>query len=196
VIIDEYFNSATTQTYGLDLIAQKISGIHTGWIAYSLGKSIQTHPYILNGRSAPSWQDQRHEVKMVNMLTLGNWNLSSTAVYGSGKPYPKYIVSYLRDENDVIKQVDAVLDYSNTSRLPAYFRLDISTSYKILIGKSQQLELGLSIHNVTNYENIKTRRINKDRFEEAKFTNKEIPAEYNDVILLGFAPSLFLSYSF
>jgi ferric enterobactin receptor len=196
VIIDDNFNSATTVAYGLDLMIQKISGIHTGWIAYSLGHGTQTHPYILNGRSAPSWQDQRHELKVVNMLTLGNWSLSSTVIYGSGKPFPKYNVRYLRDQNGFITQGVPVLDYSNTSRLPSYFSLNIAVSYKLVIGKKQELELGLSIHNITDHKNVKTRRIDKDRFDEAILTNTELPASYKDITLLGFSPSLFLSFSF
>lgn len=196
VIVDEDFNSATTKTYGLDVMIQKTSGIHTGWISYSLGRGTQTLPFILNGKSSPSWQDQRHELKLVNMLTLSRLTLSSTVLYGSGKPFPKYTVRYQRDQNGLINEAYPELDYSNTSRLPPYFSVNISGSYKIVFPKTRELELGLSIHNLTDHENIKTRRIDLSTFDEAILTNTELPATYKDITLLGFSPSLFLNFSF
>lgn len=196
VIIDEDFNSASTVSYGMDLMVQKISGIHTGWIAYSLGQHTQTHPYIFNGQSAPSWQDQRHELKIINMLNLGRWNVASTLVYGSGRPYAKYIVRYERNQDGDITGVEPVLDYSNSSRLPSYFSLNLSITYKMVFTENHNLELGLSIHNITGHKNIKTRRIDEARLDEAILTNTEVQPVYNDINLLGFTPSLFLSFSF
>jgi hypothetical protein len=193
VIIDEYLNSGNTTMYGLDVMVQKTSGIHKGWIAYSLARATQTHPYILNGERAPSWQDQRHELKVVDMLMLGNWNISSTLIFGSGKPYPKYTVRYLRDENGWINDYQLLLDYTNQSRLPAYFRIDLAASYRIRFKNSREIEMGLSIHNITDHQNIKTRKINKSRLEEARFSNTELPPTYNDVVLLGFSPTLSVS---
>lgn len=195
VIIDEDLNSGNTTMYGLDLMLQKTSGIHKGWIAYSLARATQTHPYILNGDRAPSWQDQRHELKVVDMLMLGKWNLSSTLIFGSGKPYPKYTVRYLRDENGWINDYQVLLDYTNQSRLPAYFRIDLAASYSIRFKNSREIEMGLSIHNVTDHKNIKTRSIDINRLEEAKFSNTELPPTYSDVVLLGFSPTLSVSVS-
>ena len=193
VIIDEYLNSGNTTMYGLDVMVQKTSGIHKGWIAYSLARAAQAHPYILNGDRAPSWQDQRHELKVVDMLMLGNWNISSTLIFGSGKPYPRYTVRYLRDENGWINDYQLLLDYTNQSRLPAYFRIDVAASYSIRFKNSRQIEMGLSIHNITDHKNIKTRKIDRSRLEEAKFSNTELPPTYNDVVLLGFSPTLSVS---
>jgi ferric enterobactin receptor len=193
VIIDEYLNSGNTTMYGLDIMVQKTSGIHKRWIAYSLSRATQTHPYILNGDRAPSWQDQRHELKVVDMMMLGNWNISSALIFGSGKPYPKYTVRYLRDDNGWINDYQLLLDYTNQSRLPAYFRIDIAASYSIRFKNSRQIEMGLSIHNITDHNNIKTRKIDRSRLDEAKFSNTELPPTYSDVVLLGFSPTLSVS---
>lgn len=193
VIIDENLNSGNTTVYGLDIIVQKTSGIHRGWIAYSLLHATQQHPYILQGARAPSWQDQRHELKVVDMLMLGNWNLSSTLIFGSGKPYPKYTVRYHRNEDNIITSYDLLLDYSNQSRLPVYFRIDLAASYSIRLKNSREIEMGLSVHNITDHKNIKTRKIDTNRLEEAKFSTTELPPTYNDVVLLGFSPTLSVS---
>jgi ferric enterobactin receptor len=195
VIIDEDLNSGNTDIYGLDILIQKTSGIHKGWIAYSLAHATQTHPYILQGVSAPSWQDQRHELKVVDMLMLGNWSLSSTLIFGSGKPYPKYTVRYHRNEDGLINDYDLLLDYTNQSRQPAYFRIDFAASYSIQLKNAREIEMGLSIHNITDHKNIKTRRIDTDRLDEAKLTYTEVPATYNDIVLPGFTPTLSVSVS-
>lgn len=195
VIIDEDLNAGTTSMYGVDLMVQKTSGIHKGWIAYSLARGVQMHPYVFNGRHLPSLYDQRHEAKLVNMVTLSDWTLASTVICGSGRPYSRYTIKYFRDENGNINDFELVPDYSNESRLPAYFRIDISASYKRQL-KNVAIETGLSIHNVTNHKNVKTRQIDTMGLEEAIFTNTELPARYNDILLLGFSPSMFLNISF
>lgn len=196
VILDEDLNSGNTNMYGLDLMIQKISGIHRGWIAYSLAYASQKHPYIFNGDAAPTWQDQRHELKVAEMLMLGNWNLSSTLIFGSGKPYAKYDVKYLRNTDNVITDYALQLDYSNQSRLPAYFRIDLSVSYSLQLKNSGKIEMALSVHNLTDNKNIKTRRIDTEKLNEAILTNTELPADYHDVVLLGFSPTLSISVSF
>jgi hypothetical protein len=196
VIIDEDLNSGTNDVYGIDMMVQKTTGIHTGWIAYSISKGVQSHPYINGGQSSPSLQDQRHEVKLVDMLKLGNWNLASTVIYGSGKPYPEYAVRYQYNEDGFIESYDLLPDYGNKSRLPAYFRIDLSASYKFYFGENDALELGLSIHNLTDHTNIKTRKIDKAPLDATIGTETELPPTYIDVSLLGFSPSLFLSFTF
>lgn len=196
VLIDEDYNGGDAEVYGVDLMVQKTTGIHKGWIAYTLARGTQSHPMMFNGKAVPSWQDQRHELKVVNMLALGSWNLSSTIIYGSGKPYPKYTVIWNYDEYGIIDDYDTQLDYSNQSRLPAYFKIDLAASYRTIIKERVDLEVGLSINNVTNHENIKTRRLDTAALDEAVFSNVEVPATYRDVKLLGFMPSLFVSVTF
>jgi ferric enterobactin receptor len=96
----------------------------------------------------------------------------------------------------MIDAYDLLLDYNNQSRLPAYFRIDLAASYKIKLKNSGEIELGVSIHNITDHKNIKTRRIDRKNPEESLFTDRELPATYNDIVLLGFSPSLSLSVSF
>jgi ferric enterobactin receptor len=196
VIIDEIHNDGATKAYGLDAMIQKTSGIHKGWIAYSLSRVTQQHPLISGGREVPAWQDRRHEIKIVNMLSLGDWSLSSSIVYGSGKPFPKYDVIYIRDENNMILDYELLLDYSNRSRLPGYFRVDLAASYKFSSKGSAKGEIGLSVHNLTDHKNIKARSVNTTALEEAVFTNTEADEIYTDVVLLGLSPALFVSISF
>jgi ferric enterobactin receptor len=104
-------------------------------------------------------------------------------------------VRYHRNEDGVINDYDLLLDYSNQSRLPVYFRIDFAASYSIRLKNSREIEMGLSIHNITDHKNIKTRKIDTTRLDEAKLTNTEVPATYMDIVLLGFAPTLSVNVS-
>jgi ferric enterobactin receptor len=185
----------TNIMYGIDLILQKTSGIHKGWIAYSLSKSEQSSDSIQRGKFYPSLLDQRHQLKVINMLTLGHWSLSSTYIYGSGKPYPSYNAQYLKNSNGDIEGYSLQYDYKNASRSPAYYRFDIAASYKMNFGKTNA-EIGLSIFNLTNHKNIKTKKIDIDRLNEARKQNTELPVSWIDVKSMNITPSLFISISF
>jgi ferric enterobactin receptor len=105
-------------------------------------------------------------------------------------------VKYHRDDNGMINDYHTILDYTNESRLPAYFRIDVAASYGLSFGKSGEVEMGMSIHNITDHRNIKTRKLDTSGLDEAIFTNTELPANYIDVVLLGFMPTLFVNVSF
>jgi ferric enterobactin receptor len=196
VIIDDNLNAGDTHAYGLEVIAQKTRGVHTGWIAYTLSRTTQSNPYLFEGRRAPAWQDQRHEVKVVDMLALGRWNLATTLVYGSGKPFPAYTVRYFRDSDDLIDDYVLQLDYRNEQRLPAYFSIDVSASYRLQWKRGRMLEMGLSIHNVTDHKNIKGRLVDTSALDRTKGKTTELPVSYRDLPLMGISPTLFINIGF
>jgi ferric enterobactin receptor len=193
IVTDTDINAGSNVIYGLDVLIQKITGIHTGWISYSLSKAVQSNPHADDGKYFPSLLDQRHEIKIVNMLMLGNWNFSSTFIYGSGKPYPRYKAYYGRDDNGNITSPFLTFDYRNQSRVPPYYRFDLSASYKLKIKNLFSCETGLSVFNVTNHKNVKTRSVNMN---ELNRTTTPVQPDYLNVKALGFTPSIFLSVSF
>jgi hypothetical protein len=180
---------------GIDFLFQKEVGIYKGWIAYSWSKSLQSFPSVDDGTFYPSLQDQPHEVKLVNMLRLGRWDLSCTWVYGSGKPYPKYDIVYFTDGNNNVVDLAVIKDHKNDDRLPAYHRLDVSASYNFLLGKAFG-QIGLSIFNVYDRENVKTRKLSIPSLERTLQTPNQPAPEYRDLELLGFTPTLFLNVGF
>lgn len=180
---------------GIDFLVQKEVGIYKGWISYSLSKSLHSFPSIEDGKFYPSLQDQPHEVKLVNMLRLGRWDFSCTWVYGSGKPYPKYNVVYFTDGNNKVTDLAVSKDQTNYDRLPAYHRLDVSGSYNFSIGKAYG-QIGLSIFNVYDRQNVKTRKLSIPSLERTIQTSNQPAPEYRDLVLLGFTPTFFLNVGF
>jgi hypothetical protein len=142
---------------GIDFLSRKV-GIYKGWLGYSWSQSLQSFANVNDGEFYPSLQDQPHEIKFVNMLKLGRWDLSSSWVYGSGRPYPNYKVTYFEDANGNVEDFVVTKDGTSYNRLPAYHRLDIAAAFNFSFGKMFG-QVGLSIFNVYGHENIKTRKL-------------------------------------
>ena len=180
---------------GIDFLIQKEAGIYKGWLAYSWSKSLHSFPSFEDGAFFPSLQDQPHEIKLVNMLRLGHWDLSFSWIYGSGKPYTKYNITYFTDVNGNVEDFVVTKDQRNSSRLPAYHLLDVSASYNFSMGKVNG-QVGLSIFNVYGRENVKTRKLSIPFLERTIQTPNQPEPEYRDLALIGFTPTFFLNVGF
>lgn len=179
---------------GLDILVQKETGKHKGWVSYSLSKSEQSFAEVDQGTFFPSLQDQRHELKFVNMLNLGRWNLSSSWIYGSGRPYPEFNVFYFTDDFGLISDFAVVKDRKNEARLPDYHRLDLSAAYNFKLNDVQG-QFGLSIFNAYGRRNIKTRKLNISELQQSIGTADQPSPTYRDLVLINFTPSLFINLS-
>lgn len=188
-------SGGTGRQTGLDVLIQKETGKHKGWISYSLSKSEQSFQEVDRGAYYPSLQDQRHEVKFVNMLTLGKWNLSSSWIYGSGRPYPRFDVLYFTDDSGLVNDFAVVKDQRNDVRLPDYHRLDLSAAYNFTFNDLRG-QFGLSIFNAYGRGNIKTRKLNISELQQTLGTTNRPEPSYRDLVLIDFTPSLFVNLSF
>ncbi|MEP5613745.1 MAG: TonB-dependent receptor [Cyclobacteriaceae bacterium] len=176
---------------GIDLFIKFRDGSFTSWLSYSLGTSNNKFSYIDQNNPFPSSQDQRHEINFVSMLKLNKWELSSTAVYGSGKPYSQPILL-----GDTTRHYDETK--VNNLRLPSYFRIDLAAKYSFSIGKSQ-CDAGITLFNVFNRANVKFRRFTEQfLFEEQSesITEDQVRLVAIDTRLLGFTPNFFFNIRF
>ncbi len=176
---------------GVDLFVKYRDEIFNSWLSYSLGTSNNKFSYINLNTPFPSNQDQRHEINFVNIVKLNNWELSSTVVYGSGRPYTMPVL-----------QGDSLIRYNesaiNNLRLPDYFRLDLSAKYSFPIGKAK-CETGFTLFNVLDRVNVKSRRFTTqfvfDEQSEA-ITQDQLRLVALDTRLLGFTPNFFFNIRF
>ena len=134
---------------GVELYIQKESGILTGWISYSLARSIRQFDEINNGLVFPAKYDRRHEVNIVLNYRIGDrWDLSAAFIYASGNamtiPTQKYFI-----EGNVLN----VYSKTNSFRMPAYHRLDLSATYHFNTGGRFESSLNFSIFNAYNRAN-------------------------------------------
>ncbi len=176
---------------GIDLFIKYRNETFTSWLSYSLGTSNNSFSYINQNNPFPSNVDQRHEINLVNIWKINNWELSNTVVYGSGRPYTTPIL-----EGDSIVYYDETR--VNDLRLPHYFRMDLSAKYSFSIGKSK-CETGITLFNVLDRTNIKSRRFTTQFvFDEQseEITEDQIRLVALDTRLLGFTPNFFFNIRF
>lgn len=167
--IEDIFNGKG-RSYGLDFTIKKDLHSHSFWISYSLSKTEELFEYFLNGKFRLAPQDQRHEIKLAGLLNFDPFFVSADYVYGSG--FPDFIYNQLQ----------------STSSRHNYSRLDISFIYKFLNRKLNG-EVGISILNVLNQENIKL--ANFERIPTNQTSTINIYAE-----AIPFTPTLFLKFYF
>lgn len=174
-------------TRGVDFFLKYKSDQFTSWLSYSLSESKNKSPLVNNGAAFNNSFDQRHEINLVNLYKLGKWHFSSQFVYGSGRPYtaPQSI------EVDEFQAILYDLNQINAERLPSYHRLDLSANYKMEF-KKFGLEAGLTLFNVYDRKNIRSRRF----LLTSDFDSERVEATSIDLRLLGFTPNLTLNFSF
>ncbi|MEM6813570.1 MAG: TonB-dependent receptor [Bacteroidota bacterium] len=179
---------------GMELFAKYKSQIFTSWISYSLASSQDEFLFLNNGEPYDSDTDQRHEINVVNMLKLGKWELASTMIYGSGKPYTPPVDN--AEVRSTIFYEDS--DRINTKRFDSYRRIDLSAKYSFSL-KKLNFEAGLTLFNVFDFRNIKSRSyVRQFIFDEqsSQIANDEIRIIPLDTYLLGFTPNFFFNVRF
>lgn len=180
------FLSGDGAVKGIEFLLQKKFGTLNGWISYTLSKSEKRFPEINYGEYFPSENDQNHELKLVGIMSPGSgWNISSTFIYATGKPYTAPISQYSLMMLDNTVHSYTHVSKKNEYRLPDYHRFDISVSKKFRM-KKNTLNVGLSIFNVYNRANISYYEYNLE----------SQPIIITAVTGLGFLPTIFLQYEF
>lgn len=178
------------KTHGVDFLIKRKTNRYITWISYTLSNSRNTFNLLNNGNPFASNFDQRHEINWVNIYKTGRWEFSSVFIYGSGRPYTS------RGEVSNRKIILFDVTRFNAFRLPDYHRLDLSAKYKTTLRKVK-IELGITLFNIYNRENIKSRRFslryNLDTERQQITSVTAFPLEAR---LLGFTPNFFLNLNF
>lgn len=138
-------------SYGVDLMARKEGDPVNGWVALSFLKAERTFPDFLSPFdpvpeiSYPPIFDRRVDLDVVlNFPLPGGWDGGLRWNFGSGVPYTRAVGAYAyyaprfvqnggrlewagaSDDTDDLGGFAVVLEDRNSSRYPAYHRLDIS----------------------------------------------------------------------
>ena len=130
--IEQVILNGEARAYGLEVLLRKNEGRFTGWLAYTLSKSEQRTPGrtpvetgINNGQWYNTAYDKTHDISLTGSYELNKkWSFSSNFIFQTGQPttFPNGQYEY---NGLVIPSYEA----RNSSRLPAYHRLDISANY-------------------------------------------------------------------
>ena len=162
--IEGEFVYGTGTAYGFELQIQKKKGKLTGWISYTLSKTLRNFDDIDNGKTFSARQDRTHDVSIVLMYRLNKaLAFSSSWIYYTGDaatfPSGKYeingtTVPYYTERNGY--------------RMPDYHRLDIGLTWYMKEKKRFTHNINFSIYNAYNRENAYTITFEEDPDNSSK----------------------------
>jgi hypothetical protein len=164
------FYSGDARILGLDVFIKKEYKRQMAWVSYSLGKTEEHFPFYARDEYKPAPHDQRHEIKLAGIFNYKSFYFSANYVYGSG--FDRYNFETERGLN--LNQ-----DYS---------RMDAALVYKFRPGKVKT-ELGISVLNVFNTENIKYSNLRSATVDDINLVNI-----YTDAV--PFTPAVFFNIEF
>ena len=132
--------------YGLTFMIHKLSGDFTGWINYSVGRSVRQFDNPEYTGLFPSNHERIHDLHMAGTYKAGLWDFSGTFVFASGLPFTS-------PKSFHMSSGQLMVNYGrhNGSRLRPYIRLDVSATYHF--NKSRNNGLNLSVYNVLARKN-------------------------------------------
>lgn len=179
--------SGTGRAKGLEFLVAKPHGLHSGWVSYTWSNA--THRFdALDNAEIPAYFDRRHEAKAVYSFSPGKYRFSAVFVYASGLPFTAAngVVDVALPTGET-RPVVAFSDL-NGARLPDYHRLDLSANY-VFNWFSGKAMAGLSLYNVYGRTNVRNRY-----FFSAGSEADALLIDFNELIFLGFVPSVQLSF--
>jgi len=137
------------RAYGAEFFIKRNSKRLTGWLSYTLSRTLRRFDEINNGEFYPAKYDRIHDLSLtLNYQINAKLDVSAAFIYSTGNamtlPVGRYII-----QQEVANQYSDV----NAYRMPNYHRLDLSANYQLKKTNRYESVLNLSIFNVYNRAN-------------------------------------------
>lgn len=140
------------KAYGLELLLEKKKGRFTGWISYTLSRSLRQFDEINDGKVFSARQDRIHDVAVVMMYKITkNLALAGTFIYYTGDA-----VTFPSGKYEIGGNVIPLYTERNGYRMPDYHRADIGLTWYMKDRKRFEHNLNFSIYNLYARENAYT----------------------------------------
>lgn len=192
------FLSGESESQGIEFLLKKEAGLYSGWIGYTLSKTVHQFGNEINGGLpflAPT--DRPHEIKTVHSFNAGGFSASLVWIYASGKLHRKPLGTYTipMENGAAVEPMEYSLWSSEGSeRLPEYHRLDASLSYQFPIRSRFHCTVGASVFNLYNRENVRSAEYRYAQDSEGN-TLDDVVSEHKSTYM-GITPSLFCKIDF
>ncbi len=179
-------------SYGLEFLLRKDTGAMTGWLAYTLGRTMYQVDGLNQDEYFPPRHDRTSTFNLVGNIDVKNtlrkikgkpfvddkkkWRIGLNFTYASGQPITlpaSFSVTRNAPDQDFIHAPDLVPAERNSYRLPPYIRLDFSVTYSRQF-RGWKLEPFLQVYNATNRRNVWF--ISYEQTYETDRINQEIDA--------------------
>ncbi|WP_047546989.1 TonB-dependent receptor [Psychroserpens sp. Hel_I_66] len=191
--IEQVILNGRARAYGLEVLFKKNEGKFKGWFAYTLSKSEQqtegrtpAETGINNGEWYNTGFDKTHDISITTSYDLNKkWTFGSNFLFQTGQPttFPNGQYEY----NGI-----TIPNYEsrNSSRLPAYHRIDISATYNPNPDSQKRLkgEWVFGIYNLYNRRNAAS-----ISFGENRMTGRN---DATRLAIFGIIPSVSYNFKF
>lgn len=152
------------RTYGLEIQFEKRKGKFTGWISYTLARSLRQFDDINGGKEFSARQDRIHDIAIVAMYRVSKKiALSSNFIYYTGDA-----VTFPSGKYEVNGTIVPYYTERNGYRMPNYHRLDLGMTVYFKERPKFEHNLNISIYNVYARENAYTIRFEEDQDNPGK----------------------------
>jgi len=133
---------------GIDFLINKRFNDFSAWLSYSYSKNDYEFQNLNNKVAFPNTLDLRHVTNASLTYNLDHLKIGLGFNWRSGRPFTS--------PSSIQNDTNMVIEYQspNSSRLPDYFRTDISAIYNFKFSTDVKAELGASIWNIFNQTNI------------------------------------------
>ncbi|MEA3462448.1 MAG: TonB-dependent receptor, partial [Bacteroidota bacterium] len=147
-------------SYGAEIFLKYDAGSFSGWISYTLSKTMRDIPEINNGVSYPAPYDKPNDLAIVlNYAFTPRFEMAANWIYSTGLPFTLPSGRY-----EIMGNILPLYTGRNEYRLPDYHRLDISLTFKgkEKPGKRWRGEWNISVYNAYARKNVWTLNFNQD----------------------------------
>lgn len=136
---------------GIEFLINKKKDFYSLWLGYSFNKNNYFFPE-LTPTSFPNNIDIRHSISTGSSIEIKNFNVALGLLWRTGKPYTAPNVL----EPIINGSFNTSINYKepNSSRLPNYFRADLSSTYSFNFNKNINGLVGISVLNLLNKTNV------------------------------------------
>lgn len=138
--------------YGAEFLIEKKKGKLTGWLSYTLSRSLRQFDEIDNGNIFPARQDRIHDVALVLMYKLNE----HVSFAGSWIYYTGDAVTFPSGKYEVNGEILPYYTERNGYRMPNYHRMDLGVTWYLKDKKKFTHNLNFSIYNAYARENAFT----------------------------------------
>lgn len=137
------------KAYGFELQVEKVKGKFTGWISYTLSRSLRQFDKINDGKEFSARQDRIHDVSVVLMYRFNKALAASASfIYYTGDA-----VTFPSGKYQVAGEFVPYYTERNGYRMPDYHRLDLGLTWYMKERKRFDHSLNISVYNVYAREN-------------------------------------------
>ncbi len=186
--LDGEFRTGTSNSYGAEFYVKVDFEKLSGWVSYTLSKTVRDIPLVNNGVEYVAPYDRPHNLSIVLTYKISpRLDASLNWVYASGTPMTIPSGKYeLENSQLVFYGASDRNDY----RMPDYHRLDLGLNYVLNKNQDQRWhhELNFSIYNAYGRHNAWT--INFPRNKETGQTEAEL------TYLFSVIPSITYNFKF